>query len=101
MDQARVVASLKIYLGLANQAIVDDHVQSIRSTKRRDRSQFTIEEERFDLLLIGDIHVAPKLLAKFAEIDVAGGGQYCMHEPVSPPQHDGLGNATDIQPTRR
>src|SRR5215831_11778397 len=93
MDQARVVASLKINLRLAGQAVVNNHFQPIGSTKRRDRSRFTIEEESFDLLFIRDVHVAPKLFAKLAELDVARGRQYRKHEPVSSGEHDGLSDA--------
>jgi hypothetical protein len=73
VNQTGMIATLQINLRLVRQAIVDNDLEPICGTERRHSTWFTVDKERFNLLLIGHIHIGSELLAELVELDVTGG----------------------------
>ena len=88
-----MVAALQIYLRLVRQTVVHDDSKPIGGTERRHRAWLAIEKKGLDLLLIGHVHMTSEQLAEFAELDVTGCRQYREQKPVSPLEHNRLGEA--------
>jgi hypothetical protein len=62
MDQRRVVTSLEVNLGLVGNAVVNDDVELIANTNRRNSAVSAVLEECVDFTFPGQIDVFAKLL---------------------------------------
>lgn len=61
MNKAGVVASLEIDLRRVRQALIDNDLEPTSDSKRGHGARFIIAKERFDLLLVGNIHIRREL----------------------------------------
>src|SRR4051812_7783329 len=90
MNQRDMVAALEIDLQLLIKAVVDNRINAIAKSDRRDSAAIAIAKHLLDLLLSGEVHILTPLCPEFCQPDVARGRQ--DGEPIAllVPDHDPL-----------